>query len=395
MKLLVCIDGHLLRTPDGKVWCESIYKYDFFKRYLDVFEQVRVFARCSDVKEVKEGFLRVDGDNLEVFPMPDYVGPIQLLKRYLAVSESAKKAIEGCSAVLMRLPLPSDAIVYRQIKGKLPIAAEVTYDPLSDLSSNGFVGKVAGKIFLYVMRKICREINGVSYVTTHVIQDHIPSYVRIHGINENHFEASYSTAMLSKEFFTGPRNFENKKSFVIAHCNAAMNDDRKGEDIVLQVVKKLNDLGLDVNVKFIGDGTKRKDYERLAHNLGIQNKAVFLGLLSCAEDVRKELLNSDCFIFPTKAEGLPRGILEAMAVGLPVVSTPVGGIPEIIERENLFSPNNIDGFVQILKKWFENPLLMNIVSEKNFKKSLEFENSILQKRRSSFYSKLKNLCGAC
>ena len=49
-------------------------------------------------------------------------------------------------------------------------------------------------------------------------------------------------------------------------------------------------------------------------------------------------------MFPTQAEGLPRGILEAMAVGMPVLSTPVGGIPEIIEKDYLFSPFDAEAF---------------------------------------------------
>lgn len=392
MKLLVCSDGHLLRTPDGKVWCRSIYRYEFYKRYLDVFEDVRVFARCSDVDVVDEKFLRVDGDHVEVFPMPDYVGPVQLLKKCFAVSNAAKKALVGCSAALMRLPIASDAIVYRQLKGKLPLAAEVTYDPLSDTSPNGLVGKLAGKVFLFMTRKICREINGVSYVTAYTIQNHIPSYAKKCGETETHFEASYSTAMLLKTYFAGPRKFDGKRSFVIAHCNAAMNDYRKGEDIVLRVVKNLNDCGFDVSVNFVGDGTKRLEFEKMAFDLGIKPKVHFYGLLSKPEDVRNVLLNSDCFVFPTKAEGLPRGIIEAMAVGLPVLSTPVGGIPEIIDSQFLYAPTDVSAFTSQLKKWFDKPGSMNEVSERNFQKSLEFENEHLQKKRSSFYRKLRNLC---
>lgn len=390
MKLLVCSDGHFLRTPNGQVWCKSIYKYEFYKRYLDVFECVRIFARCSDVQMVDKCCCRVDGDRVEFYPMPDYVGPKQLLKKIFAVSRAAKKAVKGCSAALMRLPMPSDAVVYRQIKGRLPIAAEVTYDPLSRANRGSFVGFIVEKIFLFVMRKICMEINGVSYVTEYSIQNHIPSYAKIYGESPKHFESSYSTIMLMRSFFSGPRDYDGKKNFTLVHCNASMNSYRKGEDVVLRIVKNLNDSGFCVNVNFIGDGKKRKEFEKLSVDLGIQHKVTFCGLLSSAEDVREILLKSDCFVFPTKAEGLPRGVIEAMAVGLPVLSTPVGGIPEIIDKRYLFAPNDVLAFTNQLKKWFTNPKEMNYVSDRNYKKSLEFEYDFLQQKRNLFYSKLKN-----
>ena len=45
MKLLVATDAHIFRMPDGSYWCKSIYGYDFWKRYLNVFEDVKIVAR--------------------------------------------------------------------------------------------------------------------------------------------------------------------------------------------------------------------------------------------------------------------------------------------------------------------------------------------------------------
>ena len=45
MNVLVAVDAQLFMTPDGKVWSKTIYGYDFWKRYLDVFETVKVVSR--------------------------------------------------------------------------------------------------------------------------------------------------------------------------------------------------------------------------------------------------------------------------------------------------------------------------------------------------------------
>ena len=61
-----------------------------------------------------------------------------------------------------------------------------------------------------------------------------------------------------------------------------------------------------------------------AKDLGIDDFVEFTGLLASASEVRQKLKDSDMYVFPTLAEGLPRGIIEAMAVGLPCISSPVG-----------------------------------------------------------------------
>jgi glycosyltransferase involved in cell wall biosynthesis len=90
-----------------------------------------------------------------------------------------------------------------------------------------------------------------------------------------------------------------------------------------------------------GDGSERQKLEDLATGLGIAQQVKFLGFQS---DVRPILWASDIFVHvpTTFPEGTPNAILEAMAAGLPVIATPVGGIPEVVrDGENgLLVPTN-------------------------------------------------------
>ncbi|MBI5598229.1 MAG: glycosyltransferase [Deltaproteobacteria bacterium] len=75
-----------------------------------------------------------------------------------------------------------------------------------------------------------------------------------------------------------------------------------------------------------GEGPDAGSLKELAEGLGISGKVAFLGFRS---DVRELLSGLDVFVFPSLAEGLPLALLEAMAAGLPVVASSVGGIPEV------------------------------------------------------------------
>lgn len=79
-----------------------------------------------------------------------------------------------------------------------------------------------------------------------------------------------------------------------------------------------------------GDGAYGDTLKALAHSMGVENRVIFLGHRS---DIPEILGESDLFVFPTLMDALPTVLLEAMAVGVPIVSSEVGGIPEILKNE--------------------------------------------------------------
>jgi glycosyltransferase involved in cell wall biosynthesis len=99
----------------------------------------------------------------------------------------------------------------------------------------------------------------------------------------------------------------------------------KRVDGLLEALKELPDLGLVV----VGDGPERPRLERRARELGVSDRVYFAGQRS-----KKEALGlmaaCDLFVLNSVHEGLPHVVLEAMALGLPVVATAAGGTPEVV-----------------------------------------------------------------
>jgi glycosyltransferase involved in cell wall biosynthesis len=80
----------------------------------------------------------------------------------------------------------------------------------------------------------------------------------------------------------------------------------------------------------VGDGPERSKIEREIERQSLQQRVRLLGMRS---DVRRILAGADLFLLTSVSEGIPVTILEAMAAGVPIVATAVGGVPELIEHE--------------------------------------------------------------
>ncbi len=86
----------------------------------------------------------------------------------------------------------------------------------------------------------------------------------------------------------------------------------------------------DVEFRFVGAGPRLHDLKTLAERRGVEGRVHFLGH---REDVPALLAESDIFALTSRSEAFPNSVMEAMASGLPVVATDVGGVPELIEHE--------------------------------------------------------------
>lgn len=103
---------------------------------------------------------------------------------------------------------------------------------------------------------------------------------------------------------------------------------RKGHAVLLEALVRLRSQGVDVSATFVGDGPEREALERLAADLRLDVR--FAGAVGQGE-LGAYYADAQLFCLPTFAEGLPVVLMEAMGSGLPVVSTSVMGVPELVE----------------------------------------------------------------
>lgn len=155
----------------------------------------------------------------------------------------------------------------------------------------------------------------------------------------------------------------------------------------------LNQKGFFPTVTFVGSDyhggiDKLSSY---VDKLNLKSKITFTGYLN-REQLEVFLENSDLFVFPTRAEGLPRVVIEAMAKGLPCVTSNVSGIPEIVQLDLLVDYDDIQGLADRIERLMTNGEYYEFISAQNVETSKSFRSEVLEAKRDEFYKALKSLC---
>jgi glycosyltransferase involved in cell wall biosynthesis len=106
---------------------------------------------------------------------------------------------------------------------------------------------------------------------------------------------------------------------------------RKGLRYLIGAVEKMKNRGELVLLDIIGEGDEKDELEALVREKGLEEEVNFLGVLD-HDDVPKFMAKADIFVSPSLNEGMANAMLEALAMGLPLVATNIGGTKELIEE---------------------------------------------------------------
>ncbi len=106
--------------------------------------------------------------------------------------------------------------------------------------------------------------------------------------------------------------------------------EQKGQLLLVEAAARLRDRYPDFELVIVGDGELRDELERAIDRLDLRDCVRITGFLD-NQGVRRELEAARALVLPSFAEGLPVVIMEAMALGRPVIATSIAGIPELVE----------------------------------------------------------------
>ena len=361
----------------------------FWTRYLDVFDELRLIARVRDVAEVSPCARRLDGERVTVTAVPFFAGPWQFALRGSAVRRVIQETLQPTDAIILRVPSTVSTCLEGVARAQQqPYAVEVVGDPYNTFAPGGVRSTLATGYALVVSTPTATPVRwGLRRGVWSPPR-------RCNGVTPpaaDAYVASYSSIDLRDEAFVNeprsvrPATEPQKLIFV-----GSLAQVHKAADVLINAVADSITDGLDLHLTLVGDGQYRAELEQLARDRGIAARTLFAGQLPAGEAVRAELDQADLFILPSRTEGLPRVLIEAMARGLPCVSTAVGGIPELLPPEDLVPVGSTPALAARIAEVIKDGPRRARMAARNLAKARSYHVDILAARRSAFYAALRD-----
>lgn len=373
----------------GHYFAEAVGGRAFWQRYLEVFDSIQVIARVQEVTFLPDTAVRADAPGIDFIPLPNYVGwgGISQIPGLLSLT---RKAASSYAAFLLRVPGMVGTLMYSWLRlRRWPYGVEVVGDPYDSLSSRALGRKWGNWIRLLAvaqLKKQCQYAVGAAYVTRETLQKRYPPQGKAFQYSSvelpNHLFENNVTA---KFYDFNGRDSEQRLIFV-----GSLSQRYKGLHDLLVAMSMCQSRGWNLKLTVLGDGHYRQEYEGMAKNLALNN-VTFLGYVQQGPAVFEQLRSSDLFVMPSLMEGLPRAMLEAMACGVPCIGTQIGGIPELLEKEDLVLPSDPSGLAKKIMEVLSSPSRMQAMSKRNFERVGEYRTDILRQRRIDFYRYLQDV----
>lgn len=396
-RVALIADNHFLKCGNA-MYVNGTYTKQYLKRFTSNFDELLVIARVKNATEVEVTNLRESGgENVDFCSLPDFYGVGSYIKQKKELKNLMIKSLESVDAIFVRMPCILTTLAFECARIKnLPIMIDVGADPDSIYrSATTTLSELAiSKYMMIVCKKNCLTANGVSYVTRNVLQRKYPCRAIKSGETVEYFTASISNADISNDFYEESRDYSGVSSKEVRLLHISNNicaNSGKGHTECIEVLRRLVKKRINATITFVGGGDGVSEIEALAEDYDMKDRLHFTGRIADRDTYKKIIMEHDIFLFPSHSEGLPRVLLETMATGMVCVSSNVDGIPEILDKEDIFNYSDSVGMAERIKELIEKPELMNLISHKNLSVSKKYSNENLRIQYDEYYGKVRKL----
>lgn len=308
-----------------------------FARYVDslapYFDEISVCVPFM-TKAQGEG-TAIRSANVTVVPLPYFAGPIQFYPRLPFMLTTFARFVRGIDVLHCRIPTPAAVFIYAIARlMRRPAFCLVVTDLEALLPSMRYRG---------LKRWLWRRYTAFEEANVQWMADTALTFANGGALAAKHSRpgrAVIETRTTTIDAGDISDRDDTCRGSSIRVLTVSRLDPRKGLRVLPDVVRQLVDRGCDISLDVIGPSTgapgdaERHAIEESARLAGVSDRVRILGAVPLDRLLRR-YRDYDLFVLPTgPGEGIPRVLLEAMAAGLPVVTSRVSGIPSLVTHEH-------------------------------------------------------------
>lgn len=384
MKRAVFIHDHVFSIDsNGAYYSEGKITDAVLQRYLSCVDRVVVIARAKIRLDSDVG--RLSAINLTSVQFLPVAGTKfqSVFSRFLVGNAILFfKQIKQADMVILRLPsfLGLFGFLFALLMRKKYFVELVGHprDALVAAVGSGFFRSGFARLMSALNRFAVGLASGVIYVTRSALQADYPT----RGFSQ--YASNVELAIEPLDLLES--RYEIGSDVPVIGLIGSFNNSYKGIDTAIKAVAHLKSCGKSCRLRVLGSGN-RLPYESLAAELGVCDSVFFDGVKSGGKEVYAWLDSLDVYIQPSRTEGLPRSLIEAMSRGLPCVASDAGGMPELLSSDWIFSVNDYVGLSKILMRLFESLELRAGAGRHNHVEAKDYDQSVLAEKRREFWAR--------
>ncbi len=380
----------LLFVYDMRVWENGSYYYttsitqEIIDRYRSLYQSI---AWCTCVvpnpdTAFCQKFNPIRRDSVEMISLHKISSAGDLIKYRRENSRILEQAIQNSERVIIRLPslIGGEAAALAERYGK-PYMVELVSCTWDALWNHSLRGKLLAPWSWVRTRQEVKRAPMVLYVTNQFLQRRYPtaglsvgcSDVSLPGVDE-----AVLRRRLERIGGRAPGGAPLRLGTI-----AAVNVRYKGQADVIKALAALKKQGIRMEYELAGSGDPSR-LRTLAQRLGVEDQVHLLGSVP-HDKIFAWLETIDLYLQPSKQEGLPRAVVEAMSCACPVAGARTGGIPELVDEEWIFRPGDVKDICRILQKAAAEDLSRQ--AQRSFQVATRYEKDRLEQLRGEFFQK--------
>jgi len=371
---VVFFHDHRIVNYKNKNYSNGSFSDEVFNRYTNVFGHITFYSRNVLLDKMEKKLSQIINEKVDFIGIKDFSNFLNYKTRY-----KFNYQIETSDAIIVRLPSVLGLLAARKAKQKCkPYLIELVGCPWDALWNHSWKGKLVAPFMWYVTKKMVKNAPYVLYVTNDFLQRRYPSTGRTINCSDvalPTLDESVLDARLQKI-----KQMTKNKPVVIG-TTAAVDVRYKGQEYVIQAIAELNKQGYNFEYRLVGGGDKTY-LQSIAENYGVADKVIFEGSTP-HERVFDYLDDIDIYVQPSKTEGLPRALIEAMSRGCPCIGSNAGGIPELLDNAYIFRSGNVKELVTILANFDVEKMVKQ--AKRNFNFSKGYAKEVIETRRNEFF----------
>lgn len=383
---LIFVNDHIFLKYNNEYYTSGTLTAEVMKRYIDVFGNITLVTRGRDASEIKGNLQPSSVDNTTFVRVPDFLS-IRRIYRYFDAKRVIKNEVKKADYVIARTStLATIAIKYARKYNK-PYLVEVVGCAWDSYWNYSKTSKILAPYKFFKQKEIVKNASYVIYVTNEFLQRRYPTNGRSTNCSNVSLKLNDSS-ILERRIDKINCIKENEK--IIIGTAAAVDVKYKGQQYIIEALGVLKKRGItNIEYQLAGRGDQSFLIAK-AKKFNVLDQVKFLGPLP-HEKIFNWLDTIDLYAQPSRQEGLPRAVIEAMSRGLPVIGANTAGIPELLQEEFIFSNGrrNIKEICDIILNMTKDKMIE--LAHRNFEESKKYDMSIIEQRRKKFLNDFLHL----